>query len=173
LILTTIVDTLKVSIPISSQKNYYLRLMTKKIILAVLIFASLAYIIRGCLRSDEDTIRDMLAESKEWAEEKDLFHLFDHFDKNFIDDSGLSRDDIKMIAFRVFQQCEKVEVRYQEISISVNGDTALLIADIYLYLTEAGERSEIFKPVRYTNRFEVTLSKKEGQWKFIESKIPG
>jgi hypothetical protein len=146
--------------------------MTKKIIIAVLIFVSLAYLIRGCLRSDEDKIRDMLAESKEWAEEKDLLHLFDHFDKNFIDDSGLSRNDIKMITFRVFQQCEKVEVRYQEISIAVNGDTALLIADIYLYLTEAGKRGEIFKPVRDTNRFEITLSKKEGQWKFIESKIP-
>lgn len=146
--------------------------MTKKIIIAVLIFTALAYIVRGCLKSDEDKIRDMLAESKTWAEKKDLLNLFNHFDKAFADDSGLTRNDIKMIAFRVFQQCEKVEVTYQEISLSVNEDKALLIADIHLYLSESGELREVFKPIRNTNRFKVQLSKKEGKWKFIESTIP-
>ena len=147
--------------------------MTKKIILAVLIFALLAYTIQGCLKSDEDKIRDILVESKTWVEEKDLLHLLDHFDKNFTDDSGLSRDDIKVIAFRIFQQSEKIEVRYQEMSLSLNGDTAFLIIDMYLYLTESGTRREIFKPARNTNRFEVKISKEKGEWKFIESKIPG
>lgn len=146
--------------------------MTKKLIIAVLIFAVLAYIFKGCLKSDEDKIRNMLAESKTWAEKKDLLHLFNHFDKTFLDDSGLSRDDIKMISFRAFQQWEKIEVSYQEISLSVKGDNALLIVDIYLYATESGKRREIFNPVRNTNRFEVKLSKKEGKWKFTESKIP-
>jgi len=146
--------------------------MTKKLIIAVLILAALAYIVRGCLKSDEDKIRDMLSESKTWAEKKDLLNLFNHFDKNFADDSGLTRNDIKMIAFRVFQQCEKVEVTYQEISLSVNEDKALLIADIHLYLSESGKLREVFKPIRNTNRFEVKLSKKEGEWKFIKSTIP-
>jgi len=146
--------------------------MTKKLIIAVLILAALAYIVRGCLKSDEDKIRDMLAESKTWAEKKDLLNLFNHFDKNFADDSGLTRNDIKMIAFRVFQQCEKAEVTYQEISLSVNEDKALLIADIHLYLSESGKLREVFKPIRNTNRFEVKLSKKEGKWKFIKSTIP-
>lgn len=97
--------------------------------------------------------------------------MFNHFDKTFLDDSGLSRDDIKMISFRAFQQWEKIEVSYQEISLSVKGDNALLIVDIYLYATESDKRREIFKPVRNTNRFEVNLSKVEGKWKFIESKI--
>jgi len=146
--------------------------MTKKLVIVVLIFAALAYIIKGYLKSDEDIIRDMLAESKTWAEKKDLLHLLNHFDKNFIDDSGLSRDDIKVIAFRVFQQWDKVEVVYKEVSLSVNGDKALLILDIYLYTTESGKRTELFEPVRNTNRFEVNLSKKEGKWKFMKSKIP-
>jgi hypothetical protein len=146
--------------------------MIKKLIIAILILAALAYIVRGCLRSDEDKIRDMLAESKTWAEKKDIFNLFNHFDKTFADDSGLTRDDIKVITFRVFQQCEKVEVTYQEISVSINEDKALLMVDIYLYLTESGERREVFKPIRNTNRFEVKLFKKEGEWKFIESIIP-
>jgi len=146
--------------------------MNKKIILAVLIFAAMVYIIKWYLKSDEDIIRNMLAESKTWAEKKDLLHLLDHFDKNFIDDSGLTRDDIKLIAFRIFQQCEKVEVYYQEISISIKGDNALLIVDAELYLTESGSRKEVFKTLRNTNRFEVNLSKREGEWKFIQSKIP-
>lgn len=146
--------------------------MTKKIIIALLIFAALVYIIRGCLKSEEDKIRNMLAESKTWAENKDLLHLFNHFDKNFIDDTGLSRDDIKVISFRVFQQWEKIEVSYQEISLSVTGDNALLIVEIYFYLINADERNEVFKPIRNTNRFEVKLSKREGEWKFIESTIP-
>jgi hypothetical protein len=146
--------------------------MTKKIIIAVLIFAAIVYIIKGCLTSDEDIIRDMLAESKAWAEKKDLLHLLNHFDKNFNDDSGLTRDDIKVIAFRVFQQCEKVEVYYQEISLSISSDNALLIVDIELYLTESDTRKETFKPFRNTNRFEVRLFKKDKKWKFIASKIP-
>ena len=146
--------------------------MTKKLIIAILILAALMYIFRGCLKSDEDKIRDMLAESRTWAEKKDLLNLFNHFDKTFADDSGLTRNDIKMISFRVFQQCEKVEVTYQEISLSIDEDKALLMVDIYLYLTESGKRREIFQPIRNTNRFEVTLSKKEGKWKFIESIIP-
>ena len=146
--------------------------MTKKLIIDILILAALTYIVRGCLKSDEDKIRDMLAESKTWAEKKDLLNLFNHFDKNFADDSGLTRNDIKMIAFRVFQQCEKVEVLYQEISLSVNEDKALLIADIHLYLSESGKLREVFKPIRNTNRFEVKLSKKEGKWKFIKSTTP-
>ena len=146
--------------------------MTKIIIIAILILAALAYIVRGCLKSDEDRIRNMLAESKTWAEKKDLLNLFNHFDKTFADDSGLTRNDIKMISFRVFQQCEKVEVTYQEISLSIDEDTALLIADIHLYLTESGELREVFTPIRNTNRFEIKLSKKEGKWKFIESTIP-
>ena len=146
--------------------------MIKKLIIAVLIFAAMVYSIKGCLKSDEDKIRDMLAESKTWAEKKDLLNLLNHFDKTFSDDSGLSRDDIKVIAFRVFRQWEKIEVTYQEISLSVNGDRALLIVDIYLYVTTPGKRREIFKPVRDTNRFEVKLSKREGEWKFIESTIP-
>jgi len=144
----------------------------KKIIIAILIMAALVYIIKGYLKSDEDIIRDMLTESKTWAEKKDLLHLLNHFDKNFIDDSGLSRDDIKVIAFRVFQQWEKIEVVYKEVSLSVNRDKALLILDIYLYTTESGKRTELFEPVRNTNRFEVNLSKKEGEWKFMKSKIP-
>ena len=146
--------------------------MTKKLIIAILILAALMYIFRGCLKSDEDKIRDMLAESRTWAKKKDLLNLFNHFDKTFADDSGLTRNDIKMIAFRVFQQCEKVEVTYQEISLSVNEDTALLTLDIYLCLTESGKHREVFKPIRNTNRFKVKLSKKEGKWKFIESIIP-
>lgn len=146
--------------------------MIKKLIIAVLIFAAMVYSIKGCLKSDEDKIRDMLAESKKWAEKKDLLNLLNHFDKTFSDDSGLSRDDIKVIAFRVFRQWEKIEVTYQEISLSVNGDRALLIVDIYFYVTTPGKRREIFKPVRNTNRFEVKLSKREGEWKFIESTIP-
>jgi len=146
--------------------------MTKKLIIAVLILAALAYIVRGCLKSDEDKIRDMLAESKTWAEKKDLLNLFNHFDKNFADDSGLNRNDIKMIAFRVFQQCEKVEVTCHESSLSVNEGKALLIADIHLYLSESGKLREVFKPIRNTNRFEVRLFKKEGEWKFIKSTIP-
>jgi len=77
-----------------------------------------------------------------------------------------------VISFRVFQQWEKIEVSYQEISLSVTGDKALLIVDIYFYLTNSGKRSEVFKPIRNTNRFEVKLSKREGEWKFIESTIP-
>jgi len=146
--------------------------MTKKIIIAILICAAMVYIIKGCVKSDEDKIRDMVAESKTWAEKKDLLHLLNHFDKTFIDDSGLTRDDIKVIAFRVFQQWEKIEVTYQEISLYVNGDKALLIVDINLYVTKSGERRELFKPVRTTNRFEVKLSTREGKWKFMESKIP-
>ena len=146
--------------------------MTKKIIIAVLICAAMVYIIKGYLKSDEDKIRDMLSESKTWAEKKDLLHLLNHFDKTFSDDSGLTRDDIKVIAFRIFQQWEKIEVTYQEISLSVNGDKALLIVDIYLYLSESGRHKEVFKPIRNTNRFEVKLSKREGTWKFMESKIP-
>ena len=146
--------------------------MIKKLIIAILILAASAYIIKGCFRSDEEKIRDMLAESKAWAEKKDLLNLFNHFDKTFADDSGLTRNDIKMIAFRVFQQCEKVEVTYQEVSLSINEDTARLMVDIYLYLTESGERREVFEPIRNTNRFEVKLSKKEGEWKFIESILP-
>jgi len=148
------------------------KLMTKKIIIAILIFAALVYIIKGCLKGDEARIRDMLAESKTWAEKKDLLHLLTHFDKTFSDDSGLSQEDIKVIAFRVFQQWEKIEVTYQEISLSVNGDKALLIVDIYLYVTKSSKRRELFEPVRNTNRFEVKLSKREGKWKFMESKIP-
>jgi len=146
--------------------------MKKKIIIAILIFAAMVYIIKWYLTSDEDIIRNMLAESKTWAEKKDLLHLLNHFDKNFIDDSGLTRDDIKVIAFRIFQQCEKAEVYYQEISLSISGDNALLIVDIELYLTESGTRKEVFKPFRNTSRFEVGLSKREGKWKFIKSKIP-
>jgi len=146
--------------------------MTKKLIIAILILAALAYIVRGCLKSDEDKIRDMLAESKTWAEKKDLLNLFNHFDKTFADDSGLFWEDLKMISFRVFQQCEKVEVTYQEISLSIDEDKALLMVDIFLYLTESGKHREIFKPIRNTNRFKVKLSKKEGKWKFIESTIP-
>ena len=145
--------------------------MTKKLIIAILILAALAYIVRGCLKSDEDQIRDMLAESKTWTEKKDLLNLFNHFDKTFADDSGLTRNDIKMISFRVFQQCEKVEVTYQEISLSIDEDKALIIVDIHLYLTESGKLREVFKPIRDTNRFEIKLSKKEGKWKFIESTI--
>ena len=146
--------------------------ITKKIIIAILILAALVYIFKGCFKSDEDKIRDMLAESKTWAEKKDLLYLLNHFDKTFIDDSGLSRDDIKVIAFRMFQQWDYLEVTYQEISLTVNGDKALLIVDINLYVTESGKRREIFKPVRNTNRFEVKLSKVEGKWKFMKSKIP-
>ena len=130
--------------------------MAKKLIIVILILAALAYIVRGCLKSDEDKIRDMLAESKTWAEKKDLLNLFNHFDKTFADDSGLFWEDLKMISFRVFQQCEK----------------ALLMVDIFLYLTESGKHREVFKPIRNTNRFKVKLSKKEGKWKFIESIIP-
>lgn len=146
--------------------------MTKKLIVVVLLSAALVYIIKGCLRSDEDKIRTMLAESKNWAEKKDLLHLFSHFDKTYIDDSGLSRDDIKVIAFRVFRQWEKIEVSYQEISLTIDRDKALLIVDIYFYVTESGMLRELFKLARNTNRFEVNLSKEEGKWKFIESKIP-
>ena len=77
-----------------------------------------------------------------------------------------------MISFRVFQQCEKVEVTYREISLSIDEDKALIIVDIHLYLTESGKLREVFKPIRNTNRFEIKLSKKEGKWKFIESTIP-
>jgi len=146
--------------------------MTKKLIIAILILAALVYIVRGCLKSDEDKIRGMLAESRAWAEKKDLLNLFNHFDKTFADDSGLTRDDIKMIAFRVFQQCEKAEVTYQEVSLSIDEDKALLMVDICLYLTESGKHREVFKPIRNTNRFKVKLSKKEGKWKFTESTIP-
>ena len=149
-----------------------LKSMTRRIIIAILILAALAYIFRGCFKSDEDKIRDMLAESKAWAEKKDLLNLFNHFDKAFADDSGLTRDDIKVIAFRVFHQCEKVEVTYQEVSLSINEDHAFLVLNLNLYLTELGERREVFEPTRTTNRFNIKLSKKKGKWKFIESTLP-
>jgi hypothetical protein len=146
----------------------------KKIIIIAVVILIAAYYFFPRFQSDETRILKMIEKTAERTRKKDAFGFMQHFDKAYRDDSGLGFDEIRYMGIRVFQSYPEVGVTYtvRDLQIDSEAGRATASLDLSVTVVDQGETVDLIRGARKTNSFVIAMEKKEGSWKFMESRKP-
>ena len=100
---------------------------TRNVVVGAVGFAFLAGIALWAVwpdDSDEDKIRQAIQDVAEGARNADVIATMKPVSRDYVDDRGLTQDDVRGLLFREFKRRGGITVLLSDIEVAVHGDTA-------------------------------------------------
>jgi ketosteroid isomerase-like protein len=121
--------------------------------------------------TEEDRVRQVVADVAEAAEKKDLKGVMRHVSKDYNDDKGNDYDGAKGIVFYQFLRSPKVSVFVRGVEVEVKEDRALVNTKVVLARGKEVKKIEDIIPEDAAGyRFSVVFRKEDGDWKALSAK---
>jgi ketosteroid isomerase-like protein len=120
--------------------------------------------------TEEDRVRQVVADVAEAAEKKDLKGIMRHVSKDYNDDKGNDYDGAKGIVFYQFLRSPKVSVFVRGVEVEVKEDRALVNTKVVLARGKEVKKIEDIIPEDAAGyRFSVVFRKEDGDWKALSA----
>jgi ketosteroid isomerase-like protein len=120
--------------------------------------------------TEEDMVRQVVADVAEAAEKKDLKGIMRHVSKDYNDDKGNDYDGAKGIVFYQFLRSPKVSVFVRGVEVEVKEDRALVNTKVVLARGKEVKKIEDIIPEDAAGyRFSVVFRKEDGDWKALSA----
>jgi hypothetical protein len=142
------------------KRTFLLQALVMVLILALLCLT-------GCHKdTEEDKIKNIIAEVQKAAGEKDTRTVLGHLSKTYQDPQGNNYDGIKGLLFFYFMKHRRVNVYVPDIECSIENSAAR--ASFQAVLTGAGEGA-VLPEALGVYAFTVVLRKESGAWKITSA----
>ncbi len=146
---------------------------TRTVVVAALGFAVVAGIALWVVwpdASDEDKIREAIHAVAEGARNADVISTMRPVSRDYVDERGLTYDDVRGFLFREFKRRGGITVLLSDIDVTVHGDTAE--ADFGAVLADGIDIGALdFAPGDADSfTFHVQLARDGGDWKITGSR---
>ena len=146
---------------------------TRNLVVGALAFAVVAGMTLWAVwpdPSDEDQIREAIQAVAEGARRADVFAAMKPVSRNYVDEQGLTYDDVRGLLFREFKRRGGITVMLSDIEVTVHGDTAE--AEFHAMLADGIDISALdFAPGDADSfTFEVELAREGGDWKITRAR---
>ena len=142
------------------KRTFLLQALVMVMILALLCLT-------GCRKdTEEDKIKNIIAEVQKAAGEKDTRTVLGHLSKTYQDPQGNNYDGIKGLLFFYFMKHRRVNVYVPDMECSIENSAAR--ASFQAVLTGAG-KGAVLPEALGVYAFTVVLQKESGAWKITSA----
>jgi len=143
-------------------------------VLAIVLATVTLLCLTGCHKeTEEDKIKNVIAEIQKTAREKDLGAVLGHLSKTYHDPQGNNYDGIKGLLLFFFMKHRQVNAYVSNLDISIENNAAQ--ASFQAVLTGAGGGAPeggtgLLPEALGVYAFNVTMQKESGAWKITSAK---
>ena len=140
--------------------------------LFILILLSVA-LITSCKKpmTDEEIITQIINDSGDLAEAKDLKGIMSYVSDSYKDAQGYGRDDMKGYLFVYFRQHERIGVFVRHVDVEVKGDSAEAVVKV---IFTGGEEIEGVGDVVPSSgsgyQLDLKFAREDGEWMVVRAK---
>jgi hypothetical protein len=138
--------------------------MSRKTIILLLILFVLPLVIYFLWPTDEARIKKLFREGSQAIGKKDLDAVMAKVSFNYTDEYGFNYLYIKESMKRVFQQMGDLKVEYENLTITINDNTARAEMDVRVIATIGNERGYILGDLPNPVHLTFGLDKERTKW---------
>lgn len=117
--------------------------------------------------SPERAIRKLLTDGEVAVETEDVTRTMSHVSRQYLDENGLNYLAVRRVVGWAFNRFEGFDVRLRDVSIDVNGDSAIARGQLQVLVVEQGENAYLIAEPGVPDLVTITLVKKRLTWKVI------
>jgi ketosteroid isomerase-like protein len=149
-----------------------MRISSKKARTVIILLAAIGcfFLLKHILVTDEARIKRVIYDGKAAIEKKDIEGVMEQVSRSYQDDYGLNKVAIYALFQRVFHQFDEIDIRIEEIEITINENKQGRAAILTWATARTGDKTGYIagsseKPWHVT----FTLQKERGKWRVINT----
>ena len=115
--------------------------------------------------SAERDIRKLLADGEAAVEAEDITRTMSHVSRQYLDELGLNYLGVRRVLGWAFNRFDGFDVRLHDISVVIDGDTAMATGQLHVLVLNQGENADLIAQSGTPDLVTITLVKQRLAWK--------